>query len=30
MQSAQEAFTDLERLFEADRAGENETPLLAD
>ena len=28
MQSAQEAFTDLERLFEADRAGENDTPLL--
>ena len=27
MQSAQEALADLERLFEADREGENETPL---
>jgi len=27
MQSSQEALLDLERLFEADRAGENESPL---
>ena len=30
MQSAQEAFTDLERLFEADRVDEKETRLLTE